>query len=79
MFTRGYSSVQLIAVLWGFSALSLALNLYLIFKKRRPGGVRHPSQELQEFMADLTSGGGMLFIKRIDTQDVLLRSPKRHQ
>lgn len=37
---------------------------------------RSESVELKEFIADLASGGGMLAVKRMDPNDIFMRSPK---
>jgi len=54
---------------------SISFNVYLLIqlKKKR---AKPQSIELREFLADLLSGPAMLAIARVDTSNVLLRSPK---
>ena len=67
---------------WMFVALgvlmvSVAMNAFQLYLSRSNKRIpRSQSIELQEFLLDLRSGGGILEVRRIDPNDVLLRSPK---
>lgn len=58
-------------------AASLALNFYQLHRSKKPSPNRNQSLELQEFLADMMHGGhGLIGVKRIDPEDVLIRSPR---
>jgi hypothetical protein len=58
-------------------AVNLALVAWVLFRKVRPPR-RPQSEELREFLADLTGGKiGYVAVTRLNPDDFLLRSPKR--
>lgn len=63
-----------LAVVSGFLVLSLGLNAFLFFKSKSP----KPQQtyDVRELLHDLTLGGALVQIKRVDPNDVFLRSPR---
>ena len=68
--------IEIIFCLTATNLLTLALAIYLYSQKRKP--VKPPeSIELQDFLGDLMTGGGLVHVSRVDPQNVLLRSARR--
>jgi hypothetical protein len=50
--------------------------LYRYFKLKQTIKDRAPSLELDEFVADLLNGAGVVKISRVNPHDIFLRSPR---
>lgn len=59
--------------------LSISANIYLTYHLKAAKSLlkdRQPSIELDEFIADLLNGNGIVKITRINPHDIFLRSPR---
>jgi hypothetical protein len=66
----------MIYIISSFLIISTFLNLFLFFQyKKKPKKAQ--SIELQEFLADLMGGVGIVAVSRIDPGNILLRSPRQ--
>lgn len=67
----------LIAALCFSALINIGLIAWTVFRKVRPPR-RPQSEELKDFLADLTGGKiGYVAVTRLNPDDFLLRSPKR--
>jgi len=56
--------------------LSLALNLLQFHLARKSRQKRPESYELKEFLRDMMAGRGLLEVRRIDPDHLMIRSPR---
>lgn len=62
-----------------FLLASLSINAYLFRRlkiEQARNKEREPSVELDEFIADLLNGNGIVKLTRINPHDIFLRSPR---
>ena len=66
----------MIEIIYGLIALNIltAASTAYFWRKARSHKDRPDSVELQEFLMDLRMGGGMVHIRRIAPEDVVIRS-----
>jgi hypothetical protein len=58
-------------------AVSLAGNALLLSRLKQDKRKKTESIELQDFLMDLRTGWAVLSVKRIDPNDIIIRSPRR--
>lgn len=59
--------------------LMICWNVYLNFRVKTLKSLikdRKPDIQLEEFIADVYAGGGLLRVERIDSNNLFLRSPR---
>lgn len=69
--------IPLSFVLSAALAASIFGNAGLLFKLTRTKGKKPESMELQEFLMDLRTGWAVLSVKRVDPNDIMIRSPRQ--
>ena len=65
-----------LVILINLSILSIALNIYFLFKFRSLKKKRPQSIELREFLTDILSGPALLEVNRIDPQSIFVHNPE---
>lgn len=71
-----HSMIEIIYILIASNVCALALAAYF-WRQSRKTKDRPESIELQEFLIDLLSSGGLIHVKRIAPTDVVMRARRK--
>lgn len=68
--------IDLLVILLLVSILGNGFQVYRYLNLKKQIKDRSPSLELDEFVADLLNGSGVVKISRVNPHDIFLRSPR---